>query len=112
MTESVNWTGASGRQYAYFIYTLPRIFTTGQIGNYIFTKIVNNVWVPIYIGQGDLRERGDIDSHHRSYCLKEKGATHIHAHLNENEANRIAEEKDLLAGHPEAFEPNGCSQKM
>jgi hypothetical protein len=111
MTETVSWTSASEKQYAYFIYALPRIFATGQIGNYIFTKIFNHVWGPVYIGQGDLRERGDIDSHHRGYCLKQKGATHIHAHLNENEANRIVEKKDLPAGHPEAFEPDGCNQR-
>jgi hypothetical protein len=112
MPETVNWNGASGRAYVYLIYRLPHPFNTGQNGNYIYTKVVNNVWVPIYIGQGDLGDRVNIDNHHRSYCLKEKGTTHVHAHLNENEANRTAEERDLLAGHPEAFEPKGCNQKL
>jgi hypothetical protein len=112
MAESVNWNGASGRQYAYYIYRLPCSLSTGQNGNYIYTKVVNNVWVPIYIGQGDLGDRTNIDNHHRSSCLKQKGATHIHAHKNENEANRTAEEQDLLAGHPEAFEPSGCNKKL
>lgn len=64
MPESVNWKGASGRQYAFFIYGLPYSFKTGQNGNYIYTKVVNNVWVPIYIGQGNLVDRVDIDNYH------------------------------------------------
>jgi len=109
--NSVTWKGASGKVYTYWIYSIPASFNPRQNGNYIYTKVVNNMWIPLYIGQGDLSERSNIDNHHQSRCLKSKGATHVHAHLNDSEADRTAEEKDLLAGHPEAYQPTGCNEK-
>jgi len=108
---TVEWTGASGTKYTYWVYTLPTGLSSGQDGNYIYTKIVSNVWVPIYIGQGDLGDRTDIDKHHQSRCLKNKGATHVHAHKNAREADRKAEESDLLAAHAEAYQPTGCNEQ-
>lgn len=109
--QTVIWNGASGNQYTYWVYTLPTGLNTGQDGNYIYTKIVNDVWIPIYIGQGDLGDRTNIDNHHQSRCLKSKGATHVHAHVNAREADRKTEEGDLLAGHPSAYQPTGCNEK-
>lgn len=100
---TVNWVGASGRNYTYWIY--PRHPGIPAVpGNYIYTKIVNNQWVPIYIGQGDLSVRL-TKNHHQIECINSKGATHVHvhSHKNPNEAERLAEEKDLLAGHPNAY---------
>src|ERR1700675_477889 len=58
----------------------------GQMGNYIYSKLnENNLWVPIYIGQGDLAARATKD-HHRIDCIDKKGATHVHLHLNAKEA--------------------------
>jgi hypothetical protein len=108
---TVAWNGASGQQYTYWIYALPAGINTGQDGNYIYTKVVNNTWVPIYIGQGDLGDRTNIDQHHQSRCLRSQGATHVHAHKNARETDRIAEERDLLAGHPNAYQPTGCNDK-
>jgi hypothetical protein len=105
----INWSGASGKKYAYVSRELPYSCDRGQNGNYIFTKIVNNVWIPIYIGQGDLNDRINDETHYD--CSVGKGATHIHVHLNPLENDRLIEERDLLAGHPSAYAPSGCNEK-
>ncbi len=76
----------------------------------MYTKIVNNKWIPIYIGEGDLQTRIS-DSHHKANCIKEKGATHVHVHLNANEQMRLNEEQDLLANFTNAYMPVGCNEK-
>ncbi len=79
------WTGASGTPYTYFIWKLPASFGDNQDGNYIYTKKNSEgKWVPIYIGQGDLKDRAE--NHHQSDCISRKGATHIHVHLNSKES--------------------------
>lgn len=109
--ETVIWRGASG-EYKYWIYALLTNFNSGQDGNYIYTKIVGDRWTPIYIGQGDLASRTNIENHNQSHCLKSKGATHIHVHTNGREADRKAEEADLLKAHQEAYKPTGCNEKV
>ncbi len=112
-TLTCTWTGASGKQYDYHVYKIPAVFDPGQIGNYIYAKVnENNNWVPIYIGEGDLKERANLDRHHQGECIKRKGATHFHCHLNPVKEARLAEEADLLAGHPEAYVPTGCNIKI
>ncbi len=108
--ETCDWTGASGKRYTYHVYSLPTSFNVNQNGNYIFAKIVNNRWVPIYIGQGDLGNRIS-DNHHQAKCIVNKGATHVHVHLNTTESARTAEESDLLASYTNAYAPNGCNEK-
>lgn len=104
------WTGASGKQYAYWSYKLPFSCDAVQNGNYIVTKIVDKVWFPIYIGQGDLNDRVNDETHYS--CAIRKGATHVHVHLNPIEKNRIAEEQDLLAGVSSyVYAPTGCNEK-
>jgi hypothetical protein len=112
MTEhqTIEWYGASGKKYKYFIWDLPANFDENQNGNYIYCRLNNNMWVPIYIGQGDLKERAD--NHHQAECIKSKGATHIHVHLNEKEEDRLNEEKDLLSNYTNAYKPSGCNIKI
>ena len=108
-TPTCNWIGKSGNSYKYHIYKLPPNFKNAS-GNYIFTKLnTNNKWVPIYIGETkDLSER--FDDHHKMPCIKRKGVTHIHAHLNqEGEVARRQEESDLLDNYQNAKEPSGCN---
>lgn len=105
------WTGRSGTDYMYVIHKLPVDFSANQDGNYIFSKKNDNgQWVPIYIGEGDLADRIS-DTHHQADCIKQKGATHIHEHLNPKEKDRTAEEKDLLARYENAYKPHGCNVK-
>jgi len=108
---TVMWSGASGTAYTYYVYQLPATFDPNQNGNYIYAKVVNNMWQPIYIGQGDLSARTDIDKHHQSSCLKAKGATHVHVHLNGREQDRLNEEQDLIKANSIVYKPNGCNEK-
>jgi hypothetical protein len=81
-------------------------------GNYIYVRrLVSGVCVPIYIGQGRLSDRCDINSHHQGRCIKSKSVNELHVHANLGVQARLAEEKDLLANHPEAYKPNGCNER-
>lgn len=109
--EKFDWTGASGQKYTYWIYELPAELSPRQIGNYIYAKPEGADWKPLYIGQGDLKEKAQIDLHPQSRCLGQKGATHVHVHINENQADRTAEEADLLRNYPLTFQPSGCNER-
>lgn len=96
--STIHWTGKSGNKYKYWIYPLdpfPSLKEEG--GNYAFTKETSpGYWVPLYFGQtSDLSER--FDNHHKIQKAINAGATHIHAHLNDDEDARLAEEADLIA---------------
>ena len=109
--EKCIWTGASGTHYTYFVWLLPASFDPNQDGNYIFSKKNDQErWVPIYIGQGDLADRVS-DNHHQANCIRNKGATHVHVHLNPKEEDRTGEEEDLLARYTNAYKPYGCNEK-
>jgi hypothetical protein len=103
------WTGKSGVPYTYFVYPLPASFKLGQVGNYIFARLEHQNWIPIYIGEGDLREKTS-DSHHQAECISSRGATHVHAHLNPWTSDRSFEERDLLANYPGTYKPDGCNE--
>lgn len=109
--QTCDWIGASGKKYTYYVHRLPMNFDPNQDGNYIFTKVVDNKWVSIYIGQGDLADRVSLN-HHQASCIQSKGATHVHAHLNSNKQSRLTEEDDLLANYTNAYKPNGCNEKV
>ncbi len=109
--EKCTWNGKSGTSYVYYVYSLPTTFDPNQVGNYIYTKKnQTGQWFPIYIGQGDLRERVS-DSHHRASCIKARGASHVHAHLSQGENTRKGEEADLLANYTNAYQPYGCNER-
>lgn len=105
------WIGASGRRYTYFVYPVTISIAGDQDGNYIFTKQNSNRdWVAIYIGEGNLTDRIS-DEHHQVACIKSKGATHVHCHLNSDRQTRRREESDLLARFTNAYKPQGCNEK-
>jgi hypothetical protein len=107
-----NWVGASGTSYTYYIYALPASFGPDQPGNYIYAKLNSEgKWVPVYIGEGDLADRSG-SGHHKAECIKRKGATHFHCHKNASEENRKKEEADLLLRYTNAYEPDGCNEKV
>ncbi len=106
----INWTGVSGKQCKYYIWELPVNFSENQCGNCIYSRMnKNNRWVPIYIGQGNQRDR--TENHHETACIKSRGATHIHVHLNSLKENRLEEERDLLANYSRAYQPTGCNER-
>lgn len=111
MATTCIWTGVSGIPYTFYVHDNPTNFDPNQFGNYIYAKISDGKWVPIYIGEGELSERCCIQ-HHKALCIAARGATHVHAHLNENAATRKVEERDLLARYTNAYTPFGCNEKL
>jgi hypothetical protein len=91
------WTGASGKQYEYWISPMAMVFVD-EPGNYIFVKETSpNNWIPIYIGQTEsLKNR--LADHEKLHCVMRDGAANIHAHTTSGgEQDRKEEEADLLA---------------
>jgi hypothetical protein len=107
--ETCAWSGKSGSKYTFYVYPRHPNINEGQDGNYIYAKKNGEgLWVPVYIGQGDLSKRATTD-HHRVRCIDSKGATHVHLHLNPKMDDRLAEERDLLANYTNALAPDGCN---
>jgi hypothetical protein len=96
MVKTIEWDGHSGRNYKYWIFEIDYVFKPNQPGNYVFAKQTEaHKWRPIYIGQAsDLGE--GFDGHQKIQCIRDNGATHIHAHKNKKQENRLAEAVDLI----------------
>ena len=92
---TATWTGASGRSYEYEVYPVSTLFIEVP-ANYIFTKIVDGRYQPLYIGQTDNLKERITRAHHKWACVEQQGVTHIHVHQNAAESTRLAEEQDLL----------------
>ena len=108
-TAEVYWVGISGAKYGYWSKELPYYCDPGQSGNYIFAKMDNGAWTPIYIGQGDINNGVNDETHY--WCAITRGATHVHVHTNHVEKARVSEEQDLLMAHPCVYAPIGCNHK-
>ena len=108
--QTCTWPGKTGAQYKYWVHSLPTTFNPGQDGNYIYSKLTNGYWVPIYVGEGYLGDRIS-SNHHQAICIRNKGATHVHVHTNATLAARQREESDILANFPQAYTPVGCNVK-
>lgn len=93
----INWKGASGRTYGYWINPIGANFKN-EPGNYIYAAETQlGSWRPVYIGQTSSRSTR-LSSHDREACARWNGATHIHAHTTPgSELSRLDEENDLLA---------------
>jgi len=90
----VNWYGQSGHAYEYEVFDLNTEWNEVPC-NYIFAKPTSSGWVACYIGQtGNMKDRHS--RHHKRECAIRHGATHIHAHVNSLESNRLTEETDLV----------------
>ena len=88
------WTGKSRKTYEYTVYGLTTESWNDVPGNYIFAKKLTGGWNAVYIGETEsFKDR--IPNHEKWECAKRNGATHIHAHNNNNETARTAEETDL-----------------
>ncbi len=92
----VNWTGRSGRAYAYKVYPITTPFRPLP-GNFIYAmQDAEGQWIPIYIAQSrDLHQR--LEGHVSVDGAIQHGATHVHAHYDvAGQAARCAEERDLV----------------
>src|SRR5688572_3250706 len=109
MADLVTWRGASGTAYKYWAMGVGA--RVKQVdGNYIFAKRNRTGgWDAVYVGQGDLAARANVDQHYKGELILSKGATHIMVRANSSLIARITEWADLLKGHPEAYEPTGCN---
>src|SRR5687767_12051602 len=101
------WRGESGRLYVYIVVPVG-VELNPEFGNYIFARrnAAGN-WEAVYIGHGDLAERGDLGHHHMRDYIRDCGATHLHFRENPSLKDRMIEKADLLQGYPETCVPSG-----
>ena len=92
--ETVELRGGSG-QYTYWAYPINTTFKD-EPGNYIYAKRNSaGGWQAVYIGQtASLSQR--LASFDAEQAAIRFGATHILAHLNQDERARKKEETDLI----------------
>lgn len=95
-TPTLTIHGLSGNIYTFYTYKLPVSFDR-KGGVYLFTKLLpNGAHKYIYLGiTGDLSER--FDEHHKAYCIRANGATHLSAFVLHSEQERKKVEKDIMA---------------
>ncbi|MEK6746755.1 MAG: hypothetical protein AABY33_06965 [Pseudomonadota bacterium] len=95
-TKTIIWTGQSGKEYQYWIYPINTSFNA-KSGNYCFSKETSSgYWTPLYFGESEDLS-GRFDNHHKIDMAIRRGATHIHAHVNNgSKIARINEETDLI----------------
>jgi hypothetical protein len=97
MAATINWAGASGKAYTYYIHPIGTSFRN-EAGNYIYAKQTKpGFWANQYTGQSDDLGRR-LANHEKEACAKANGATHVHVHLNSGGENaRRAEESDIIS---------------
>jgi hypothetical protein len=105
--ETSLWIGASGAEYTYYVHErhpdIPK-----RMGTFIYSKKnQEDLWVPVFIGEGDLSVRANADSELMTR-INAKGATHVLLRINSVETDRRCEIADLLNRYQNAFEPEGC----
>lgn len=91
----VFWTGRSGRRYAYYVYPLGRILSAAP-GNFIYARLNDRgQWDAAYVGE--TVDLATITASEGMLAMaREKGATHLHAHLTlGNRDGRVDEQADL-----------------
>lgn len=96
MAAFIDWP-TDGATYRYWFLSNPSTASSIQAvaGNYMFVRLANGGWVPVYVGIGDdLSDR--IPGHERWAEAVKLGATKVMAHTQSNLAKREAEEKALI----------------
>ena len=95
---TILFNGKSGREYKFWMYPLGTSFNESP-GVYVWAKETQpGYFRPVYIGQSNnLRVRHG--SHEKEPEVLRNGATRICAHTRGGEAERLAEEKDLIENY-------------
>jgi hypothetical protein len=77
--RTILWSGASGKQYKYWIYDMNTSFKD-EPGNYIYAKESSpGRWSPIYIGETEsLEDR--LSNHPKFPCIRTRWYSHPCAH--------------------------------
>lgn len=98
MADQCKWTGKSGKEYMYNVYSIDTTWND-VAGNYIFAKKANsNTWSAVYIGETEsFKDR--LPNHNELPCIRRNGGTHIHVHVNQDSQARLTEEQDLLSNY-------------
>jgi excinuclease UvrABC nuclease subunit len=96
--SNVPWPLGNGQTLEFTVYDPNITKWYAKPGLYIFASVVQGYWKPLYIGQADsFADR--IPSHERYAEAAKRGATHIHATVVEQEANRDRWERMLIEAH-------------
>ena len=102
--------GASGADYSYRVFSQNFKPENNQFYNYMFASLSSEGnWIPVFIGQGDLKQYLSDQAHVRDVALT--SATHVLAHMSPDEQQRRMEALDMLASHPQAHEFTGCNER-
>jgi hypothetical protein len=88
--------GESGAKYPYYVYERD--------------LRVPKLWVPLFVGQGDLSLLVSADRD-LAARIEAKGATHVHLRVNSEALDREGEVADILKRYQNAFEPERCNVK-
>jgi hypothetical protein len=105
----VPWRDGTGRVHDFFAFPLPCTLRPNLPGVYIFGKRDGEGWQAVFIGQ-DKDLRTAVESGQRDACILQQGSSHVFVREKEaSEADRLALVRDLLAGHPQALAPRGCT---
>lgn len=93
------FTGATGKEYEYFVYEWGAEFNSDDPGNYAFTcRSADKKHKVLYFGQTKTLQGRCCDDHHKWEAAEEMGVTHILVHRSDaSEKVRCAEESDLIA---------------
>jgi hypothetical protein len=94
MADTCIWPDSFGNQYTYSVCDMHKPWADDD-GNYIFTGLINGLWVPLYIGEGRFKTRM-VQSHECWLPAVRLGATQVHAHINRNALARAEEERRLI----------------
>ena len=94
--ETVTVTTPRGNKYTYTAYPISSTTWNNKAGNYMFAyKTQNGSWQVLYVGlTTDFAAR--FANHDKLNLAMRKGATHILARVNDNDASRKNEEAELI----------------
>lgn len=94
--DSITVTTPRGNKYTYYIHPIASTKWSNKGGNYMFGYLQQNgSWQILYVGlTNDFAAR--FANHDKLNAAIKKGAKHILAHVNENEAMRKNEEAELI----------------
>ncbi len=97
--QSIQWRGASGKEYTYYIWPRHSHVENGPPGNFIHVKEgPDGTLLPVYIGQTDDLNHRFVKPETQS-CVDANGATqlHLHSSVSQGQEERLAEVADLVA---------------
>ena len=97
-SSTIALAGASGASYPFSLFQWGTTFRPVCAVYAVFTRGFNGRYTVLYVGQtGDCSVR--FDDHHKVWCFRASGATHIGLMVENSERSRLLIESDLIAGY-------------